>query len=331
MTAIVLLNWNGATDTIACLESLYATETDFFVIIADNGSQDDSVARITSWLTANNINTVTLNRVGERTPQIATPPSNRDCVLLLNNENLGFAAGNNAALECIKPCTPDYVMLLNNDTLVTPGFLRTLTSWLDAHSEYVAATPRIQYNNPRHLVWNCGGKLYPGHRRYYYARKSYEEIREHDHIDITFITGCALIARRELLDTDNHLLTNRFFFGEEDFDFSISMSRAHRPMACVLDSLIYHKVNASVGKCSSNGKLYLHGLNRAINMRQHYGVFFYYLWLTIYSLYSTIRVLNAGASIRPLPSLFSHLWRDSRRHGSVTREMFQWALSQKEF
>ena len=331
MTAIVLLNWNGATDTIACLESLYATETGFFVIIADNGSQDDSVARITSWLTANSINTVTLNRVGERTPQIATPPSNRDCVLLLNNENLGFAAGNNAALECIKPYTPDYVMLLNNDTLVTPGFLRTLTSWLDAHSEYVAATPRIQYNNPRHLVWNCGGKLYPGHRRYYYARKSYEEIREHDHIDITFITGCALIARRELLDTDNHLLTNRFFFGEEDFDFSIRMSRAHRHMACVLDSLIYHKVNASVGNHSHTGRVYIAAVNRAINMRHHYGKAFFYLWFTLFTLYTSLWLLRSGNSLRSTRRLFSRAWRDARRHDSVTRGMFQWALSQKDF
>lgn len=38
MTAIIILNWNGANDTIECLESLYAVQDDFFIVLADNGS-----------------------------------------------------------------------------------------------------------------------------------------------------------------------------------------------------------------------------------------------------------------------------------------------------
>ena len=52
-TAIILVNWHGADDTIACLESLLQVQEPHFVIIADNASEDDSVERIESWLKKN--------------------------------------------------------------------------------------------------------------------------------------------------------------------------------------------------------------------------------------------------------------------------------------
>ena len=50
MTAIIILNWNGADDTIACLRSLEKAQGDFFVTVADNGSTDDSVRRINDYV-----------------------------------------------------------------------------------------------------------------------------------------------------------------------------------------------------------------------------------------------------------------------------------------
>ena len=50
MTAIIILNWNGADDTIACLQSLAKAEGEFVVYVVDNGSADDSLARIQSWM-----------------------------------------------------------------------------------------------------------------------------------------------------------------------------------------------------------------------------------------------------------------------------------------
>ena len=50
MIAVILVNWNGANDTIACLESLKKNEEPHFVVIADNFSTDDSVERIQCWI-----------------------------------------------------------------------------------------------------------------------------------------------------------------------------------------------------------------------------------------------------------------------------------------
>ena len=51
-TAIILLNWNGAADTIDCLESLAQAKGSFFVVVVDNDSHDDSVERLRAWQSA---------------------------------------------------------------------------------------------------------------------------------------------------------------------------------------------------------------------------------------------------------------------------------------
>ena len=53
MTAIILVNWNGADDTIACLRSLQKAAGDFIVVIADNASDDDSMQRIGTFIKEN--------------------------------------------------------------------------------------------------------------------------------------------------------------------------------------------------------------------------------------------------------------------------------------
>ena len=84
MVAIILVNWHGADDTIACLESLLQVKEPHFVIIADNASQDDSANRIELWLKKN---------------------ENKGFVseykLLRLDANYGFAVGNNKACSAL--------------------------------------------------------------------------------------------------------------------------------------------------------------------------------------------------------------------------------------
>ena len=55
MTAILMLNWNGASDTLECIDSLRRVESDYFCVVADNGSADDSVARIEKYFQDENL------------------------------------------------------------------------------------------------------------------------------------------------------------------------------------------------------------------------------------------------------------------------------------
>ena len=302
MTAIIILNWNGADDTLACLKSLADADGDFVVYVVDNGSADDSVSRIQSWI----------DEHGEV-----------DVRLVALDRNYGFAMGNNKGLEIAARMSPDSYLLLNNDTEVLPDFLVRLQEFSARHPRYRVLTPKINYYYDKHKIWNCGGRLFFGFRKYFYAGCHDSAVKEREYIDISFVTGCALFFYPELLDEHGHLLTERFFFGEEDFEFSMRMHKRNVHMVCVLDSLIYHKVGASGNRMNRPGKLYLHYLNRFIDVRLHKSVLFYTFWkiLNIPLCMRHFYMVNRSLALawRMMRSLFV----DAGKKDRVTREDFE--------
>lgn len=302
MTAILVLNWNGADDTIACLQSLANAEGAFCVYVIDNGSTDDSVARIQSWIdgqTALQASVIALDR------------------------NYGFARGNNEGLVAIRNHKYDSYLLLNNDTVVTPGFLVQLTAFSTRNPEYRVLTPKINYYSDRHKIWNCGGRRFLGFRKYFYAEAYDETVREAEMLDVDYITGCALFFYPELLDADGRLLTERFFFGEEDFEFAIRMQRRGVKMACVMSSQIYHKVHASTSNSNQVGKLYIHFLNRYIDVRQNYSSGGYLLWRVLNYPLLLRHFVRRSLSLREAFMMARRLVHDAKLKDSVTYEDFR--------
>lgn len=302
MTAIIILNWNGADDTLACLQSLAGAAGEFVVYVVDNGSADDSVSRIQSWIDEHR---------------------EVDVRLVSLDRNYGFAKGNNMGLEIAAKESLDSYLLLNNDTEVLPDFLVRLQEFSARHPQYRVLTPKINYYYDKQKIWNCGGRLFFGFRKYFYAGCPDSAVKKKGHIDISFVTGCALFFYPELLNEHGHLLTERFFFGEEDFEFSMRMQKGNIRVACVLDSLIYHKVGASGNRMHRPGKLYLHYLNRFIDVRLHKSALFYTFW----------KILNLPLCLRHFYMVNSSLglaWRmmcrllaDAGRKDRVTRDDFE--------
>ena len=301
MTAIIILNWNGADDTIACLQSLAKAEGEFVVYVVDNGSADDSLARIQSWMDEH---------------------AEVEVRLVPLDKNYGFARGNNKGLEVARELQPDSYLLLNNDTEVRPDFLVRLRSFAKKHPECRVLTPKINFFFDKQKIWNCGGKLAFGFRKYYYAGEPNSAVRETEYIPISFVTGCALYFYPELLDEQGHLLTERFFFGEEDFEFSLRLKEQGVAMACVLDSLIYHKVGASGNRMNGVGKLYMHYLNRYIDVRQHMGTASFAVWKLL-NLPLVMRYFyRATRSVGLTSRLYKQLVRDAVAKEGVTQEDF---------
>lgn len=310
MTAIIILNWNGADDTLACLDSLLKAEGDFRVYVVDNGSTDDSLQRIGAWLDAHD---------------------GFDAQLVPLDKNYGFARGNNMGLEVARENAPDSYLLLNNDTEVRPDFLTRLNAFSTKHPEYRVLTPKINFYYDKQKIWNCGGKLSFGFRKYFYAGQPNSAVREADYIPISFVTGCALFFYPELLDEEGHLLTERFFFGEEDFELSLRMREQGVPMACVLDSLIYHKVGASGDKMDGAGKVYLHYLNRFIDVRIHNSAIFYNLWTLVNIPFCLRHFYKCSHSMKGAICLMHHLRRDAKRKDKVTKKDFEALVIDKTY
>lgn len=324
-TAVIILNWNGYGDTIECLQSLYRMSSNFYVIVVDNGSTDDSVRRIMEYLDSAGI----MSRIVKYGGRLGEAPASGSCTIYDIGENLGFARGNNEALRLLCSCRPDHFLLLNNDTIVEPDFLDRLDEFAAAHVDIEAMTPMICYNAKRDRIWNCGGRQFLGFRKYYYAGKTTGEVRERGYIPVTFLTGCALYFSPSLLNSDGSLLTESFFFGEEDFNFCLRMNNEHRRMACVLTSRIYHKVSNSLKSHSNMGKIYIYYLNRFIDIRLNSSKTHYRVWSRLYSLYVVALLCRKGLSLVEAYWFLRRLLRRAAEKDNVTRADFVEAVSEQ--
>src|SRR5690349_12247575 len=133
---IIILNWNQPHYTLACLKSLQKISyPDFKVIVLDNGSVDDSLAQIEALLSQLNF----------------------EVELIANGVNLGFAEGNNIGIRQALKQEADYVLLLNNDTEVAPGFLEPLVEFAERKPEAGIVGPKIYYYDEPQRIWSAGG------------------------------------------------------------------------------------------------------------------------------------------------------------------------------
>ena len=306
-TAVILLNWNGADDTVMCLDSLADVRGDFFVVIVDNGSADDSVKRLREY----------------------KENSSLDIRLLELDRNYGFAGGNNRGVRFASADNPDAYLLLNNDTVVTPDFLERLEGFVNTHRDYSILTPRINYYFDKSIIWNCGGTLRLGFRKYKYAGCSEDKVKGKDFLPISFVTGCAPFFLPSVLEPDGSVLTERFFFGEEDFDFSLRMRKRGLKMACVMDSVIYHKVGSAGNMMAKSGKVYLHLLNRYIDIRLNRGRLFSFAW-RVFSFPLTMRSLKKAFG--PLAmKRYRRLLSDMRSKDSVDRDVFESLVIKEDY
>lgn len=306
MTGIILINWNGADDTLACLKSLQKAEGDFFVVVADNASDDDSVQRIDAFINEN----------GEE----------GRFYLLPLDENYGFAVGNNKALHFAAHFAPDSYMLLNNDTEVEPDFLIKIVDFAEKRPEFGVLTPRINFYSDKNIIWECGGDLKMGRRIVKYANKESRLLDNVEYIPITSISGCAMYFKPELLDAQGNIFSDRSFFGEEDLEFSMRMEKKRVRMACVPPSVIYHKVGRTRNKMKAiafEGKYYMYYLNRFVVFKLHMPALKYRLIKFTYLPNCFRYFYSVNHSFRKSWKLLVRLMREADTKYGVSRDDFR--------
>ena len=315
MTAIIVINWNGFKDTIECLSSLRCcVNKDFFVIVCDNGSTDESVSQITDFCIKEKIPFDSLEKTDVK-PTIQLQLAH--VILYRLGENNGFSRGNNIGLKLASFFAPDNYLLLNNDTVVEPDFLVKLVDFQRRSPEVKVLTPLIHYFYDKRVIWNGGGNMYWGFRLYHFADKNESVVPKQESISCTYITGCALFFAPCVLKEDGSVFSESFFFGEEDFEFGLRMKQQKVRMACVLNSVIYHKVGGSRKSNEKKiGHTYIYYLNRLINVRHFLPKWQYYF-------YKPVLVLSA---VRILRKVYNMNWKNVlsfiKRLSKVSKEFF---------
>jgi GT2 family glycosyltransferase len=319
---IILLNWNGWEDTIECLESLRkVTYSRFKTVVVDNGSTDDSIEKISEWL--NKQDSLFLEMNTDEMLFTSTEQEVNSTVnffLIKNSDNLGFAGGNNIGISFAEKKSADLVLLLNNDTTVEPDFLSKLIGIYD-NGKHIALTPQIRYFDYPDTIWNCGGKLlWFGSKKYFFQQKNKAVLPKKEVLDVTFVTGCALLYDYKKIG----YLSKDFFFGEEDYEFSLRVKKQGYKVGCVIDSVIYHKVSKSINVSSNTfGKVYIHYLNRFIDTKKYFS---YPKWkfikvLNLLYILPMVKVRHRFNN-RQIISLARLLWQQSIKLNAVSKETF---------
>jgi len=217
--AIILLNLNGYEDTRDCLTSLQALRySDFEVMVVDNGSSDDSAARLKREF-----------------PGIT---------LLVSKENTGFTGGNNLAIEQALTNGATYVLLLNNDTRVDPQFVTELVQTGESDLSIGILGPKIFYASEPQRIWYAGGKVRFARGSCDQAGKdTFEEDGKFSRTEDTgFVTGCAMMVKAAVFRKTG-LLDTRLFMYWEDNDFCVRARRDGFRCVFVPSARVWHKVS----------------------------------------------------------------------------------------
>lgn len=227
MIAIVILNWNGAAMMQKYLPSVVANSGEAEVVVADNGSTDNSLQMLASGFPS--VRIVTLDR------------------------NYGFADGYNKAFAKYEEenkvqgkALPEYYILLNSDVRVGEGWLDAMTSYMDAHKDVAACQPKLLSDvDPTHFEYAgaCGGFIdkfgYPYCRGRIFDTIEEDRGQYDDVADILWATGACLMVRRE--DYWNvGGLDGQFFAHCEEIDFCWRLNMQGKRVVCVPQSVAYH-------------------------------------------------------------------------------------------
>lgn len=248
--AIIILNWNGEKDTIECLKSiakLQNKEAQTHTIIVDNASSNDSVREITSFI-----------------------KGKKNVELIETGKNLGFSGGNNFGIKRALKDNFDYLLILNNDTILEKDCIDELVLAARTYPEAAIFTPKIyfakgyEFHKDRyqkeslgHVIWSAGGDI--DWNNIYGSNHGVDQVdigQFNMHYATSFATGAALFAPEKTFTTIG-LFDEKYFLYLEDLDLSTRATNKKKAIIYVPDAVVWHKVSQSSGIGSSLNDYYI--------------------------------------------------------------------------
>lgn len=231
--SFITATYNGVEYTMEMLKSFEATRSpvmaDFEFIIVDNNSTDGTRQFLET---------------------LKTPPY----VIIHNSENLGFAKANNQAARV---ASGEFLIFLNNDTILTPNWFEPMLAAFDARDD-VGAVGNIQLNAKTGLIDHAGVFFQldgqPGH-----SRKGTKRIPQKHFLEWNAVTAACLLVPRKLFEQVGGF-DEAFINGAEDIDLCLKLRAKGFRNLVSTRSVIYHHVSSSIGRYKykdQNAKIFL--------------------------------------------------------------------------
>ncbi len=261
---IIVLNWNGKNDTLACLKSLKnQTSGDFSVRVVDNSSTDDSVRAIRekfpefelleldkNYKYAGGNNRGTMNKeINHKGHEEFTENTGRTS---------NIETGKNKKCHCEErsnlatppaPSTqhPDYFLFLNNDTVLAEDCIEKLLEEAEKHENLGVGGAKIYYKFPSQKIWFAGGivQLWKG-------KITHIGIRQHDdgQFDepkiVDYVTGAAMLIPSQIFSVIGGFDESFSMYGE-DVDLCLRIAKLGKEIRYFPSAKVWHSISASTG------------------------------------------------------------------------------------
>jgi GT2 family glycosyltransferase len=308
----VLLNWNGWRDTLECVRShRKVSYPNLSIVIVDNGSSGDDVA-------------ILRRELGDA------------CEVIENGRNDGYCEGNNVGIRYALSRGPDYVLVLNNDTVLDPDFLSHLVTAAEADPKVGVAVPSIYlYDDPETVAYPRPIDRWP--------------LMAHVHLGVFFqflrpkelsgpavvrlLDGCCFLVKREVLETTG-LFDPDYFFAGGSGDLGKLVMDGGFKMIAVPRAKIWAKVARSFGDRRQGALAYAYWGPRSeiLFVRKHLAWPHLVLWGALLPLRIAVWLIAYGRRVRTfavLPPLARGIWdgfrlriahRPTRQDGSLSAD-----------
>ncbi|WP_338432723.1 glycosyltransferase family 2 protein [Clostridium tyrobutyricum] len=217
---IILINYNGYKDTIECVNSLkQISYKNCKIIIVDNASSDNSISML----------------------------KKQGITVIESKRNLGFAGGNNLGIKYALAHGADYIMLLNNDTIVGEYFLDNMLESFNKDNKIGLVGCKIMYYDEKNIIWYGGGYIdWFKFLGVHYSMRQVDVGQCDTEKEIDFMTGCCMLIKRQVFEKIG-LLSEDYFMYFEDVDFCVKVRNGGYKIWYNPKGVIYHKVGLSSG------------------------------------------------------------------------------------
>jgi len=214
LVGIVVLNWNCPSDTICCLQSIKKSDYhNYHLLVVDNGSSDDSIAQLHEYY------------------------SNLE--VFESGENLGYAGGNNTGIKVLLERGAEYILLLNDDVILSPDTLSHLARAALEYPNSGFLGPKIVcLEDPKRLL-SAGGLLTHDYQSVHRGMGKPDEWQYAQIDKVDFLSGCALLVHKNTIQLIG-LLDEDYFTYHEDIDWCFRGREAGFSCLYVPDAVVYH-------------------------------------------------------------------------------------------
>ena len=220
MLSIIIVNWNTRQDLLSCLASIMACppSVPFEVIVFDNASEDGSPQAVAAAY-----------------PQVR---------LLISNENLGFARGNNRAAQTAQG---RYWLLLNPDTMVQPRAIDVLMGALAGQAQVAAVGPQLVNadGTPQPSIerlpslFNEWWRLFHLDRVYPVSQYAGSALAGRRPQRVEVLSGACLLLQRDALEAHS-LFDEDYFVYSEEIDLCDRLRAAGWALQWVPEAVVTH-------------------------------------------------------------------------------------------